>query len=188
MLFRRKDQRREFERLILPHLDAVHFAALRLVREPADADDLVQETFCKAYQNFKQLNRAEQGRSWLFSILFNTWKNFIRKKEKETPVEPFAWDEARWGQEVSALCSSYSTQDPEIIVDLRFTWHCLEEALSRLSAEHRLIIILADVEGFTYREIAAIIDVPIGTVMSRLSRARCDLERHLSKLRQAEGS
>ena len=158
--------RRRFETLALPHLAAVYRLA-RQLGGPDRADDLVQETFLRAWAHFGQFNRGTNCRAWLCRILHNTWVSQWRRTRLELPVadieevraEPYYdWEGARLGDEWSGD---------------------VEQALAQLPEAFRFTLLLADVEELTYQEIAAAMDCPIGTVMSRLNRARRMMARLL---------
>jgi RNA polymerase sigma-70 factor, ECF subfamily len=151
-------QQQEFERLAMPHLAALLRVARRLTLEVASAEDLAQETMLLAWRGFHQFDPGTNARAWLFRILFNAFYGRGRKAAFEAlPAEEGVYPSFQEAAEIS-------------------------EALDSLSFEQRTVLLLAVVEGFTCREIAGILDVPIGTVMSRLSRARQELRRMLAPL------
>jgi RNA polymerase sigma-70 factor, ECF subfamily len=175
------EERREiFTRDALPYLDALYSAALRYTRNPADAEDLVQETFARAYAAFHQFRPGTNLRAWLYRILTNTYINQYRREQRQP-------------QQVSADASagedgSFSLYDriadataapAEVEVLERLTDDEVRQALADLPEQFRMAVYLADVEGFRYAEIAEIMDTPIGTVMSRLHRGRAALQRAL---------
>lgn len=154
----------------LPHFGQLRAAATAMTRNPADAEDLVQETYTKAYANFHQFREGTNARAWLLRILTNTFINGYRRRQRE-PSRVSLSDSPDWqlGQAGTVHRSA------EEIALGRMTDTQVTQALQRLPAEFRLAIYLADVEGFTYREVAGIMHCPIGTVMSRLHRARSQL-------------
>jgi RNA polymerase sigma-70 factor (ECF subfamily) len=170
----------QFAEQAMEHADALYTAALRMTRNPAEAEDLVQETFLKAYRGFGGYEQGTNLKAWLYRILTNTFINTYRAK-KRRPDES-ALDEVedlylyrRLGG-LEAAAAGRSAEDE--LMD-HFTESEVKEALESLPEQFRIAVLLADVEGFSYKEIAEILDIPIGTVMSRLHRGRKGLEKRL---------
>ena len=170
LLFRRrKDALERFEALVLPHLNALHSAALRLTRHRQDAEDLVQETCLRAYRFIDQLDDERRCRAWLFRILTNTFINLYRRVQRAP--ETVALDEG--GVEVQAPAEEGSL---EAALD-----DYLKAALDALPDDYRIAVLMADVEEFPYEAIADILGCPVGTVRSRIHRGRNLLRTHLLK-------
>ena len=175
---RTEDQDRElrerFERDALPILPGLYGAALRMTRNPSDAEDLIQETFLRAYRGFGGFTEGTNLKAWLYRILTNTFINSYRKRQREpvTVLEDEIPDWYLYGTEQSEASAETEVLDRMPDADVK-------EALDALPEQFRMAVWLADVEGFSYKEIAEILDVPIGTVMSRLHRGRKALEKRL---------
>jgi RNA polymerase sigma-70 factor (ECF subfamily) len=167
-----------FEALVLPHLDALHYAALRLTKDESAAEDLVQETFLRAYRALHQLTQEQSCRAWLMKIMTNIWLNHLQKRGREgIRCDVYELD---LPHEDAALWSQQSLQEaPESAASRRQFCEDLDQALQNLPEPFRIVVILADVEGLSYKEVAGAIQCPIGTVMSRLYRARQLLRKAL---------
>ncbi len=169
--------RDEFEMLALGHLDPLYAAALRLTRNERDAEDLVQDTFLRAYRFFDRFERGTNIKAWLFKILTNTFINRYRRKAKERSAVEDERDtvhERFMSQDVSEHAAN-----PEQYFFDRLLSDDVLAAIDALPVDFRMVVILADLQEFSYKEIAEILDCPVGTVMSRLYRGRKLLQKHL---------
>jgi len=168
----------EFAELALPYLDSLYGAALRLTRSPADADDLVQDAFLKAYRFYDRFEPGTNLRAWLLRILTNTFINKYRRNTRERKV--LDGDDAEpVGDGVMSRAAMRALTEPEDAAMRSLVSQEIQKALDELSEEHRLMIVLADIEELSYKEIADIVGCPIGTVMSRLHRARKHMQGRL---------
>jgi len=170
--------RREFEGLALEHVDPLYSAALRLTKNERDAEDLVQDTFLRAFRFFDKFERGTNIKAWLFKILTNTFINRYRRKVKERTVVEGA---AREGQNERFVArdANESSSNPEQYLFDRLLSDDVLRAIDGLPIDFRLVVILADLQEFSYKEIAEILDCPVGTVMSRLYRGRKLLQKQL---------
>jgi len=165
------DMRDLFEAQAMPFIDQLYAAAMRMTRNPSDAQDLVQETFVKAFASFKQFEQGTNLKAWLYRILTNTFINTYRKKQRE-PYQGTIDDLEDWqlGGAESTTATSSRSAEAEAIDHLPDS--AVKDALQSIPEDFRLAVYFADVEGFSYQEIAEIMKTPIGTVMSRLHRGR----------------
>ncbi|MFT4088120.1 MAG: sigma-70 family RNA polymerase sigma factor [Gordonia sp. (in: high G+C Gram-positive bacteria)] len=175
-----------FERDALPLLDQLYGAALRMTRNPADAEDLVQETFVKAYTAFSSFKKGTNLKAWMYRILTNTYINSYRKKQRQPAQYPTDeitdWQLAANAEHTSAGLRSAEIEALDALPDDE-----IKDALGQLPEDFRMAVYYADVEGLPYKEIAEIMDTPIGTVMSRLHRGRRQLRDLLSDVARERG-
>jgi RNA polymerase sigma-70 factor (ECF subfamily) len=174
VLFAHTARKEEFEAAALPHINDLFRTASRLLGDSGKADDVVQETYLQAWKSFHRFEPGTNCRAWLFQILFHCvhhyrrkWFNFRMVKESEDILEQLA---------------ASSPPVPERLTDTEIL-----SALDRVPADFRAVVLLADVEEFSYKEIAGILGIPIGTVMSRLSRGRRLLRESLSEVARTYG-
>ena len=178
--------RERFERDVLPLLPSLYGAAMRMTRNRSDAEDLVQETYLRAYRGFGGFQEGTNLKAWLYRILTNSYINTYRKKQREPQIVDGPEDVDEWylydrlgGRSVE---DSAETTVLDTIPD-----QAVKDAVESLPERFRLPVLLADVEGFSYKEIAEIMDTPIGTVMSRLHRGRKALEKALWETAKERG-
>lgn len=180
------ERNERFESQALQYLNQLYAAALRMTRNPADAEDLVQETYAKAYSAFHQFRPGTNLKAWLYRILTNSYINSYRKKQRQPQISDGAdiedWQLARAESHTSSGLKSAEVEALENLPDSD-----IKNALGQLAPDFRLAVYLADVEGFAYKEIAEIMGTPIGTVMSRLNRGRKQLRLSLADYARDRG-
>lgn len=169
--------RDEFEGLTMGHLDPLYAAALRLTKNERDAEDLVQDTFLRAYRFFDKFERGTNIKAWLFKILTNTFINRYRRKVKERSVVEDERDTVH--ERFMSRDVSENAANPEQYFFDRLLSDDVLRAIDSLPLDFRMVVILADLQEFSYKEIAEILDCPVGTVMSRLYRGRKLLQKYL---------
>lgn len=177
---------RRFSAEALPYLDQLYGAAMKMTRKPQDAQDLVQETFMKAFASFASFTEGTNLKAWLYRIMTNSYINGYRKRQRE-PYLGVVEDLEDWqlgGAESTTAMSSRSAEAEAID---RTPSGVVTDALNALPEDFRMVVYLADVEGFSYQEIADIIERPIGTVMSRLHRGRARLRQALGEYAREQG-
>lgn len=178
------DGSREFEEVALVHLDALYRSALRLTHDRAEAEDLVQETCLRAFRNFHRFNPGTHCRAWLFTIMRNIYLNRLRRADREVVEgDSSAWQSAT--ESATALVSAGDNPEEEFFQTILHG--DVDRTLKALPLVFREAVILADLEGLSYKEVAEVLGCPVGTVMSRLSRGRDLLRRALSRFAREHG-
>jgi RNA polymerase sigma-70 factor (ECF subfamily) len=179
--------RREFERLLGPVLDALYGAALRMTRNPADAEDLVQDTVVKAFRFFHRFEPGTNFRAWMLRIMTNLFCNQYRRAEKqgervdlEEGEDVWIWAKA-WGEAGNRI-----DFDPVVHVLSKIGEETIRRAIDDLADDFRVVVTLADVEQLTYEEIAEAVEIPVGTVKSRLYRGRKQVQKRIWSYLQEE--
>ncbi len=174
-----------FERDALPYLDALYSAALRMTKNPESAEDLVQETFAKAFASFHQFTEGTNLRAWLYRILTTTFINIYRKEQRQPLISDGEIEE--WQIAEAATHTSDQGKSAEVEALEQLPDSDIKIALQELPEEFRLAVYFADVEGFSYKEVAEILNIPPGTVMSRLHRGRKLLRESLADYARERG-
>jgi len=176
----------KFSEQAMPFMDALYTAAMRLTHNSADAEDLVQETYLKAYRAYGSFEEGTNLRAWLYRILTNTFINNYRSKKRrpdETDIDEI--EDLYLYRRLGGLEAAAAGRSAEEELLDWFTDAEVKEAVEALPEQFRMAVLLSDVEGFSYKEIAEILDIPIGTVMSRLHRGRKALQRQLYEFARA---
>ena len=176
----------DFNSQVIPFVDSLYNTAYRMTRSSEDAEDLVQETFFKAYKYYDKFEEGTNLKAWLFKILKNTFINNYRKKKLEPRSVDFAEIEDSF-ERIVRRDSSQPGSDPETEFFTGVMDDDVRKSLESLPYDYRMVVILADLEDFSYKEIAEILDCPVGTVMSRLYRGRKLLEKALLKYARKHG-
>ena len=181
-------ERSEFSEQAMQYAPQLYSAAVRMTRNAADAEDLVQETFLKAYRSFHTFEDGSNLRAWLYRILTNTFINSYRAKQRrpeETELDDV--EDLYLYRRIGGLEAALASRSAEDQLMDMFTDDEVKTALEDLPDNFRIPVLLADVEGFSYKEIAEIMDTPIGTVMSRLHRGRKAMQRELYEFARVRG-
>lgn len=180
-------ERERFEREVLPLLDPLYAGALRMTRNPADAEDLVQETMLRAYRAFDSFEPGTNLKAWLFRIMTNAYINTYRKRQREPQkVSADEIEDFDLYQELRNHGTDFDETPERIVLD-RLVDSDILRAIDDLPEQFRMAVVLSDIEGFSYAEMAEIMDVPMGTVMSRLHRGRKALQRRLWDIARDRG-
>lgn len=178
-------RRRRFEAEVLPHLDAMHRTAVRLTRTPADADDLVQDAVLKAYRFFDHYEAGTNVRAWLLKVMTNVFFSKYRRDTLEAQVRALG-DNDPVADGWMSMATVGPSREPERLAEKGLLEANVLRAVNELPDDFRAVLVLADVEGLTYREVAESVGCPIGTVMSRLHRARRAVAERLGVKHTAE--
>ncbi|MFQ5627765.1 MAG: sigma-70 family RNA polymerase sigma factor [bacterium] len=176
----------EFTDLAFEYMDALYSTALRLTHNQLDAEDLVQDTYMRAYRFYDKFEQGTNFKAWIFKILTNTFINRYRKKAREPQRVEFEKVEFSYSDELHEKNLEDQVASNEKVYREVFDDKVIN-ALGKLSDEFKLVVLLCDVHNFSYKEIASIINKPIGTVMSRLSRGRKQLQKYLEEYARQEG-
>jgi RNA polymerase sigma-70 factor (ECF subfamily) len=176
------ERRRLFEEQAMPFADRLYGAAMRYTRDPVDAQDLVQEAMVKAYRSYHQYQQGTNLKAWLYRVLHTTFLSIYRKKQRR-PQENLTDD---WGDHTLFDAVPRGTDIEEEVLGA-FTDQAIKDALADLPEQFRMAVYYADVEGFAYKEIAEIMETPVGTVMSRIHRGRKGLQQALTEYARERG-
>jgi len=168
----------DFEAAAIPYLDSLYNMAFRLTRNAADAEDLIQETYLKAYKHYDKFEAGTNLKAWLFRILKNTFINEYRRRQAVPKESDFSAIEDAFESEVAPEASGHIKNPEEEALETAFDEN-VQKALDALPPDYRMAVLLADIEGFSYKEAAEVTGLPMGTVTSRIGRARAALREHL---------
>ena len=178
----------EFESMAMPFMDQLYSHALRLTKNSSDAEDLVQETYLKGYRAFSSFKEGTNLRAWLFRILTNSFINNYRKKQRGFEEEDFdEIDDMYLLRRLGSIQNNTLGMSAEDMLFERLTEDEIKDAVEALPTQYREVVLLADVQGFSYKEIAEILEIPNGTVMSRLHRGRTKLQKALLEFASKRG-
>ncbi|MEA2486704.1 MAG: polymerase sigma-70 factor, subfamily [Actinomycetota bacterium] len=181
------DEKKRFQQDALPLLDSLYAGALRMTRNPADAEDLVQETMLRAYRSFDRFEAGTNLKAWLFRIMTNAYINTYRKRQREPQkVSQDELGDFDLYRELKDHDPRWEVTPEKIVLDSLVDTDIIE-AIDDLPEQFRLAVVLSDIEGFSYAEMAEIMDVPMGTVMSRLHRGRKALQKRLWEVARDRG-
>ncbi len=170
----------------MPYLDALYNTASRMTRNAQDAEDLVQETYLKAYKYYDKFEEGTNLKAWLFKILKNTFINSYRRAQLQPPQSDFADIEESFESQISENASG-QIPNPEQELLENVLDEDVQRAIDELPQDYRMVVLLADLEGFSYKEISDILEIPVGTVMSRLYRGRRLLEAEMLRYAREHG-
>src|SRR3954467_7000291 len=176
----------DFEKAAMPYVDSLYNTAYRMTRNAQDAEDLVQETYLKAYKYYDKFEEGTNLKAWLFKILKNTFINSYRKKQQAPPKADFADIEESF-ETIVRDDSGQQARTPEEELLEKVLDEDVQHAIEELPHDYRMVVLLADLEGFSYKEIADILEIPVGTVMSRLYRGRRLLEAAMLEFARDHG-
>ncbi|AIG63792.1 RNA polymerase sigma factor RpoE [Corynebacterium atypicum] len=182
----KQELRARFEQEALPLIDQLYGGAMRMTRNPADAEDLVQETYMKAFQAFASFKPGTNLKAWLYRIMTNAYINTYRKKQRR-PQQTSADEMSDHQLYTSSSHDSAGLESAEVAALKNIPDQEIVDALNSLSEDYRMVVYYADVEGLAYKEIAEIMGTPLGTVMSRLHRGRKQLRGLLKNVAQEHG-
>ena len=182
-----RKERAAFESAVLPHLNALYGSAFRLTRNAGDAEDLVQDTLLRAYRFWGSFHEGSNCKAWLFKILTNTFINSYQRKKRSKEILNAAIIQQETTDGTLIQATARSHQSPAEILIKNSMSEDVERALAAIPGDFRVAVLLCDVEGFSYKEIAEILECPVGTVMSRLYRGRKLLQNELRDFAKRQG-